>query len=76
MLSIFHANFLDEGEIFIRLDLPQLKLECLNCQKSNIRTKEQIALALVFTLDKFCFLQANQQKRTGMVSTNNITYSE
>ena len=28
-----------------------------------------------FTFDKFCFLQVNQQKRVGMVSTN-ITYSE
>ena len=55
MLSIFHANFLAEGYIFTRLDLPQLKLECLHCQKSNIRTKEQIALAPVFYFGQVLF---------------------
>ena len=41
MLSALSVNFLGEAYIFLRLDLPQLKLECLNCQ---------IALAPVFYL--------------------------
>ena len=40
---------------------------------------EQIALAAIFYfLSSFCFLQFNQQKPVGMVSTNNVkrTFSE
>ena len=41
--------------------------------KVNIRT----VLAAVFYLGlAFVFLQVNQQKRAGMVCTNNMTYSE
>ena len=52
----------------------KLKLECLNCQNINIRTNSPCCSVLPWT--SFCFLQVNQQKRAGMVSTNNTTYSE
>ena len=73
MLSNFHVNFLDEAYILLGLDLPQLKLECLNCQKPDIRTNNLCCSVLLWT--SFCFLQVNQQKRVGLVSTN-IMYSE
>ena len=57
-----------------RLDLPQLKLECPNCQKSDIRTNSHCYSVLLWT--SFCFLQINQQQRVGMVSANNMTNSE
>ena len=42
-----------------------------NLSKVTI-TSEQIALAAIFYFGQvFIFLQANQQKRVGMVSTNN-----
>ena len=74
MLSIFHVNYLDETYYFLRLDLPQLKLECLNCQKSDIRTNSPCCNVLLWP--NVYFLQVNQQKRIRMVSSNNITYSE
>ena len=43
-----------------RLDLPQLKLDCLNCQKSDIRRNSPCSSLLLWT--SFCFLQVNQQK--------------
>ena len=58
----------------LRLDLTLLKLVCLNCQKSNIRTNSPCYSVLLWA--SFCFLQFNHQKCAGMVSTNNITYSE
>ena len=72
MLSIFHVNSLDEAYMLLRLDLPQLKLEYLHCQKSVIRTNNPYHSFLLWT--SFCFLQVSQQKRVRMVS-NNITYS-
>ena len=43
-----------------------------NLSKVTI-TSEQIALAAIFYFGQvFVFLQVNQQKRVGMVSTNNI----
>ena len=72
MLSIFHVNSLDEAYMLLRLDLPQLKLEYLHCQKSVIRTNNPYRSFLLWT--SFCFLQVSQQKRVRMVS-NNITYS-
>ena len=65
--------FLMKLKFFKKLDFPQLELECLNCQKSGIRTSSLCCNVLRWT--SFCFLQLNQQKRVGMVSTN-ITYSE
>ena len=59
---------------FLKIDLPQLKLECLNCQKSDIRTNSPCCSVLLWT--SFCFPQVNRQKRVWMVSTNNITCSE
>ena len=41
---------------------------------SDIRTNSPCCSVLLWT--SFCFLQVNQQKYVGMVSTNNITYSE
>ena len=41
--------------IFLTLNLPQLKLECLNCQKSDIRTNSPWCSVLHWT--SFCFLQ-------------------
>ena len=61
MLSIFHCNFLDEAYIFLRLDLRQLKLECLNCRKSDIRTNSPCCNVLLWA--SFGFLQVYQQKR-------------
>ena len=61
-------------KIFLRLDLPQLKLECRNCQKSDIRRNSPGCSVLLPT--NFCFMQVNQQERVGMVSANNTTYSE
>ena len=66
--SWWSLNFL------LRLDLPQLKLECLNCQKSDISTNSPCCTVLLRT--SFSFLQVNQQKRVEMVFTNNIKYSE
>ena len=43
-----------------RLDLPQLKLDCLDCQKSDIRRNSPCSSLLLWT--SFCFLQVNQQK--------------
>ena len=51
-----------------------MKLECLNCQKSDVRTNSTCCSVLLCT--SFCFLQVNQQKHVGMLSTNNIMYSE
>ena len=59
---------------FSRLSLLQMKLECLNCQKSDVRTNSTCCSVLLCT--SFCFLQVNQQKHVGMLSTNNIMYSE
>ena len=72
VLSIFHVNFLDEAQIFLRLDLPQLKLECLNCQKFDIRANSPCGSILLWT----SFLQVSQQKHIEMVSTINKTYSK
>ena len=58
----------------IKIRLTSAKLECLNCQKSDIRTSSPYCSVLLWT--SFCFLQVNQQKRVKMFSTNNITYSE
>ena len=58
----------------LKIRLAQLKLECLNCQKSDIRTNSPCCNVLLWS--SFCFLQVNQQKRIGMVNTNNITYSK
>ena len=55
-------------------DVTQLKLECLNFQKSNVRTNTPSCCVLPWI--SFCFLQVNQQKRAKIVSTNNIKYSE
>ena len=71
---VFRVNFFNEAYIFLRLDLPQLQLESLNCQKSEIRTNSPCCSVLLWI--SFCFLQVNQQKGAGMVSTNNATYSE
>ena len=61
--------------IFLRLDLPQLKLECLNCQKSDIRTNSPYCNVLIWT--SFCFLQVNQQKHVGIASTiNNVIWTD
>ena len=70
MLSNFHINVLDEPWTFLGLHVPQLKLEWQNCQKSYIKTNSLCCSVLFWT--SFCFLQVNQQKRGGMVSTNNI----
>ena len=51
-----------------------MKLECLNCQKSNIRTNSPCCSVLPWT--SFCLLRVNQEKRAGMVATNNRAYSE
>ena len=69
---LFHVNFLEE--VKFSYDLTQLKLECLNCQKSIIRTNTPCCSVLPWT--SFCFLQVNQQKHAGMISTYNKTYSE
>ena len=47
--------------IFLTLNLPQLKLEFLNCQKSDIRTNSPSCSVLLWT--SFCFPKGNQQKR-------------
>ena len=49
--------------------MPQLKLKCLNSQKSDITTSSPCCSVLLWT--GFCFLQVNQRKHVGMVSTNN-----
>ena len=54
------------------MDFPQLKLECLNCQRSDIWTNSPCCNVLLRT--SFCFLQDLQYKRVRTVSTNNITY--
>ena len=46
----------------------------INSQKSGIRANSLCCRLLLWT--SFCFLHVNKQKRVGMVSTNNITYSE
>ena len=56
------------------LDLLQLKLKSLNVQKFDIRTNSPCCSVLLWI--SFFFLQVNQQKGAGMVSTNNITYSD
>ena len=61
-------------KIFLRLDLPQLKLECRNCQKSDIRTNSPCCSVLLRA--SFYFLQVNQQECVGMVSANNMTHSK
>ena len=63
LLSIFKWNFL-----FLRLDLPQLKLECLCCQKIDIRTNSPCSNVSPWA--SFCFLQGYQQIRVWMVSAN------
>ena len=54
----------------LRFDSPELKLECLNCQKSDIRTKNPCCSVLLWT--SFCFQQVNQQKCIGIVSANKV----
>ena len=56
---------------FLRI---RLKLECLNCQMFDIGTNSSCCSVLLWT--SFDFQPVNQQKHTGMVSTNNMTYSE
>ena len=76
--NALHRLYLDRfikmnPSILLRLDSPQLKFECLNCQKYGIRTNSRCCSVLLKT--SFCFLQVNQQKHVGMVSTNNKTFS-
>ena len=60
----------------IRLTSAEIRISKIRMSKLSSLISEQIALAACFTLTRFCFLQVNQQKHVGMVSTNNITYSE
>ena len=63
----------------MKLKFFKIRLTAAENRMSNLSSliSEQIALAAVFYFGQvFFFLRVNQQNPVGMVSTNNITYSE
>ena len=60
--------------IFLKIRLTSAEIEM--SKLSKVSYQKNSPCCSVFLWRSFCFLQVNQQKRVGMISTSNITYSE